>query len=314
MALHQLDLVSVTGGTRCTWIDNLVPCMSIPTLSSHDVKLLSQILHSTSRSLGCVSKLASQREMLSQLLGFHDWNGACAILPAHSHETTHVAIALLEIPSVEPKSFLSVGNDAPWRLPEKIRDYLITQSFNPTGLTVSRYSRPDPKGDAKSQYWSYLFAPSPGRYIESKIAFTPHEPDYGNGDHTPIVMTFANAQGQDAFAVTVWLITLHPAPLQATKFTGAASMPLYNTFIESITGHTPELRQAFCLLNSRQGGFQYAIAKCDERGRELGVVEHLPHMNCAQAWAMLAQYNQELGLSLRDVADITSACISADSD
>lgn len=314
MALHQPDLVSVTGGTRCTWIDNLVPCMSIPTLSSHDVKLLSQILHSTSRSLGCVSKLASQREMLSQLLGFHDWNGACAILPAHSHETTHVAIALLEIPSVVPKSFLSVGNDAPWRLPEKIRDYLITQSFNPTGLTVSHYSRPDPKRDAKSRHWSYLFTPSPGRYMESKIAFTPHEPDYGNGDHTPIVMTFANARGQDAFAVTVWLITLHQPPLQATKFTGAASMPLYNTFIESITGHTPELRQAFCLVNSRQDGFEYSIAKCDERGRELSVVEHLPHKNYAQAWAMLAQYNKELGLSLLDVADITSACTAADSD
>lgn len=314
MALHQPDLVSVTGGTRRTWIDNLVPRMSIPALSSHDVKLLSQILHSTSRSLGCVSKLASQREMLSQLLGFHDWNGACAILPAHSHETTHVAIASLEIPSVVPKWFLSVGNDAPWRLPEKIRDYLITQSFNPAGLSASHYSRPDPKGDVKPPHWSYLYAPSPGRYVENKIAFALHEPDYGNGDHTPIVMTFVNAQGQDAFAVTAWLITLHPAPLQATNFNGAASMPLYNTFIESITGHTPELRQAFCLVNSRQNGFAYSIAKYDERGHELSVVEHLPHMNGAQAWTMLAQHNKALGLSLLDVADITSACINADSD
>ncbi len=127
-------------------------------------------------------------------------------------------------------------------------------------------------------------------------------------------MTFANTRGQDTFVVTVWLITLHPAPLQATNFTGVASMQLYNTFIESITGHTPELRQAFCLVNSRQNGFAYSIVKCDERGHELGVVEHLPHMNGAQTWAMLAQHNKELGLSLLDVADITSACIDADSD
>ena len=314
MALHQPDLVSVTGGTRCTWIADLVPRMSIPTLSSHDVKLLSQILHSTSSSLGCVSKLASQREMLSQLLGFHDWNGACAILPAHPHETKHVAIALLEIPSVVPKPFLSVGNDAPWRLPEKIRDYLINQSFNPTSLTVSHYSRPDPVGDVKPRHWSYLFAPSPSRLLEQKVAFAHHEPDYGNGNHTPTVMTFANAQGQVAFTVTVWSITLHPASQQATNFTGAVSMPLYNTFIESITGRTPELRQAFCLVNSRQNGYAYAIAKCDERGRELGVVEHIPHKNGVEAWAMLAPHNKALGLSLLDVADITSACVDADSD
>ena len=313
-ALHQPDLVSVTGETRCTWIDNLVPRMSIPALSSHDVKLLSQILHSTSRSLGCVSKLASQREMLSQLLGFHDWNGASAILPAHSHEITHVAIALLEIPSVVPKSFLSVGNDAPWRLPKKIRDYLITQSLNPIGLTVSHYSRPDPKGDVKPRYWSYLFTPSPGRCVEHKVAFAPQEPSYGNGDHTPTVMTFSNARGQDVFTVTFWSITLDPGSLEATNFTGAASIPLYNTFIESITGHTPELRQAFCLVKSRQNGFAYSIAKCDERGHELGVVEHLTHMNGAQAWAMLARHNKALGLSLLDVADITSACVDADSD
>ncbi len=173
-ALHQPDLVSVTGGIRCTWVDNLVPRMSIPALSSQDVKLLSQILHSTSRSLGCVSKLASQREMLSRLLGFHDWNGACAILPAHSHETTQVAIASLETPSVVPKWFLSVGNDAPWRLPEKICDYLITQSLNPTDLTVSHYSRPDPKRDVKPRHWSYMCAPSPSSYVENKIAFAPH--------------------------------------------------------------------------------------------------------------------------------------------
>lgn len=130
------DLVSVTGGTRCTWIANLVPRMSIPALSSHGLKLLSQILHSTSKTLGCVSKLASQREKLSQLLGFHDWNGACARLPTHSHETTHVAIALLEIPSEVPKLFLSAGIDAPWRLPEKIRDYLINQSVKPHRLKL----------------------------------------------------------------------------------------------------------------------------------------------------------------------------------
>lgn len=312
MALNQPDLVSVTGGTRCTWIANLVPRMSIPALSSHDVKLLSQILHSTSKSLGCVSKLASQREMLSQLLGFHDWNGACAMLPAHLHETTHVAIALLEIPSLAPKPFLSVGTDALWRLPEKIHDYLINQSFNPTSLTASHYSRPDPVGDVKPLHWSYLFAPSPGRLLEQRVAFAPHEPDYGNGNHTPTVMTFANAQGQDAFTVTVWSITLHPASRHATNFTGAVSMPLYNTFIESITGRTPELRQAFCLVNSRQDGFAYAIAKYDERGHELCVVEHIRHMNGAEAWAMVEPHNKALGLSLLDVADITRAGIDAD--
>ena len=164
----------------------------------------------------------------------------------------------------------------------------------------------------KPRYWSYLFAPSPDRLLEQKVAFAPHEPDYGNDDHTPTVMTFANAQGQGAFKVTVWSITLHPVSLGATNFTGAASMPLYNTFIESITGRTPELRQAFCLVNSRQDGFAYAIAKCDERGHELGVVEHIRHMNVAEAWAMVEPHNKALGLSLLDVADITSACIDAD--
>ncbi|MFJ2479252.1 hypothetical protein ACIOWE_03140 [Pseudomonas sp. NPDC087598] len=288
--------------------------MSILTLSSQDVKLLSQILHSTSKSLGCVRKLAFQREMLSQLLGFYDWNGACAMLPAHRHETTHVAIALLEIPLVVPKPFLSVGNDAPWRLPEKIRDYLIDQSFNPTSLTVTHNSRPDSAVDVKPRHWSYIFAPSPGRHLEHKVAFAPHEPDYGKGNHTPTVMTFDNDLGQRAFTVTVWSITLHPALLQATNFTGAASMPLYNTFIESITGRTPELRQAYCLVPSRQSGFAYAIAKCDERGHELDVVKHIPHMNVAEAWAMVAPLNKALGLSLLDVADITSACIDANSD
>lgn len=91
-------------------------------------------------------------------------------------------------------------------------------------------------------------------------------------------------------------------------------MPLYNTFIESITGRAPELRQVFCLVNSRQSGFAYAIVKCDERGRELGVVEHLPHMDSAKAWTMLAPHNKALGLSLLDVADITRACTGADSD
>ncbi len=91
-------------------------------------------------------------------------------------------------------------------------------------------------------------------------------------------------------------------------------MPLYNTFIESITGRTPQLRQAFCLLNSRQGGFGYAVARCDESGRELDVVEHIPHMTGGEAWEVIAPYNKALRLSLLDVADITNACIDADSE
>src|SRR6218665_3898817 len=123
--------------------------MSIPALSSLDVKLLSHILHSTSKSLGRSSKLAYQREMLSELLGFNDWNSACAMLPEYSDETSHVSIALLEMPSVPPKPFMSVGIDAPWRLPEKVRNHLVNQSLNPADLTVSYCSRPDPVGDVK---------------------------------------------------------------------------------------------------------------------------------------------------------------------
>lgn len=60
--------------------------------------------------------------------------------------------------------------------------YLINRSFNPTGLTVSHYSRPDPVGDVIPRHWSFLFAPSPARLLEEKVEFAPHEPDYGNGN------------------------------------------------------------------------------------------------------------------------------------
>lgn len=89
-------------------------------------------------------------------------------------------------------------------------------------------------------------------------------------------------------------------------------MPLYNTFIESITGRMPEIREAYCLVSSRQDGYNNAIVKCNERGNELEVVEHLRYMDIDQAWEKLASYNKKLGLSLLDVADITSACFSED--
>ncbi|MDP2244331.1 hypothetical protein [Pseudomonas sp.] len=288
--------------------------MSIFALSSHDVKLLSHILHSTSKAIGRPSKLAPQREMLSKLLGFRDWNIACAILPDRLSDTIHVAIALLEAPSAAPKLLMTSGIDAPWRLPEKVRDHLVNQSQDPTGFTVSSCTRPDPVGDVKLQHWSYELAPGLGRVTEHKVAFGPHEIDYGRSNHTPTVMTFANARGQDAFTVTVWSITLHPESRKATNFTGAASMPFYNTFIESITGHAPEHRQAYCLVNSRQNGFANAIVRCNERGSELEIVEHLHYMKIEEAWAKLAPYNKALGLSLLDVADITWACSATDDE
>ncbi|SDU24739.1 hypothetical protein SAMN05216296_2636 [Pseudomonas pohangensis] len=142
----------------------------------------------------------------------------------------------------------------------------------------------------------------------------PNEPDYRGRDHTPIVMTFANAQGRSAFTLTVWLISLHPRTNTATNFTGAVSMPLYNTLIESITGHLPELRQGYCLVGSRDEINPYAIVRCDERGSELELVKSLPHLPNEELWAHLKQYNSALGLSLLDVADITATCSYRDSE
>jgi hypothetical protein len=284
------------------------------TLSSNDVKLLSQILHTTSKSLDRPSKLAAQREMLSRLLGFNDWNGACALLSHPTPYDTHVGIALLEVPSAPPKTFITIGNDAPWRLPEKVRNYLPQQSLNPAGFTVSSCSRPDPKGDPKQRYRSSTASLTPGSITEHKALFSPHTPDYGLLDHTPTVMTFANEQGRVEFTVTVWSITLHSRTGTATNFTESMSLPLSHTFIQSITGRTPNLREAFCLVSSRQTGFSFAIARCNERGSELEIVKHLPYMTTGEAWALLAPYNNVLGLSLLDVADITNACFSMDSE
>lgn len=280
----------------------------MPALSASQVKLLSQILHTTSKSLGRPSKLASQREMLSHLLGFNDWNGACAMLPDQIPNTTHVAIALLEVRQQAPKTFMCIGNDAPWRLPEKVRDHLIKQSLNPSNFTVSRCSRPDPVEDAKPRYSEYMVFRSIEDVTTYREAFDPNEPDYRGCDHTPIVMTFASAQGHSAFKLTVWLISLHPKTGTATNFTGAVSMPLYNTLIESITGHLPELRQAYCLVGSRDEINSYAIVRCDEMGSELELVKSLPYLSNKELWAHLKQYNSALGLSLLDVADITAAC------
>jgi hypothetical protein len=283
-------------------------------LSSNDVKLLSQILHSTSKALGRPSKLAAQREMLSRLLGFNDWNGACAMLPNYTPDNPHVGIALLEVPSAPPKTFITTGIDAPWRLPDKVRNHLTKHSLNPAGFTVPSCSRPDPEGDPKPRQWRFSVELTPGSSAEQKVLFGPHTPDYSLLDHTPTVMTFANAQGRVDFTLTVWFITLHSGTGTAANFTGAMSRPLSHTFIESITGRAPDLRQAYCLVNSRQDRFANAIVRCNEMGSELEIVKHLPYMTEDVAWAQLAPYNNVLGLSLLDVADITNACFSADNE
>ena len=282
-------------------------------LSSNDVKLLSHILHSTSKALGRPSKLAAHREMLSRLLGFNDWNGACALLPEKTLDNAHVGIALLEVPSAPPKTFVATGINAPWRLTEMVRNCLTKSSLNPAGFTVLSCSRPDPVGVTKSRHWGFTAALSPESVTEHKVVLGPHTPDYSRRNHTPIVMTFANAQGSVDFTLTVWCISLHSGTGTATNFTGAMSLPLSRTLIESITNCTPDLRQAYCLVNSRRGGSAYAIVRCNERGSELEIVKHLPHMTEDEAWAQLAPYNNALGLSLLDVADITSACVSEDS-
>lgn len=286
--------------------------MYTTTLSSNSVKLLSKVLHSTSKSIGRTSKLASQREILSKLLGFNDWNVACAILPEHLLDTTHVSIALLELPSAASKFFIATGNDAPWRLPEKVRDHLVNQSLNPEDLIVSSHSKPDPTGDVRPRYWYCDFISKAEPIKTFKIELSSLSPDYSYQNLSPAVMTFTDKKGHEVCTVTVWHVTLFPAPLKAMSFIGAASMPLYNTFIESITGRMPELREAYCLVSSRQDGYDSAVVKCNERGAELEVMEHLRYMDMDLAWAKLASYNKKLGLSLLDVADITSACFSED--
>lgn len=266
--------------------------------------------------MGRPSNLATKREMLSRLLGFNDWNGASAMLPNHTPGNTHVGIALLEVPSAPPKTFIATGIDAPWRLPEKIRSHLTKHSLNPAGFIVSSCSRPDREGDAIPRYWSYAVALTPGSITEHKVPFARHTPDYSRLDHTPSVMTFTHAQGgvDVMLTLTVWWITLDPSTGTATNFTGAMSRPLSHTLIETITGRTPDLRQAYCLVNSRQAGFSNAVVRCNEMGSELEVVKHLPYMTEDDAWTQLAPYNNVLGLSLLDVADITDACFRANND
>ena len=288
--------------------------MFMPVLSSIEVKLLSQILHSTSKALGRPSKLAAKREMLSRLLGFNDWNGACAMLRNHTPDNNHVGIALLEVPFASTKTFIEIGNDAPWRLSDTVRNHLTKHSLNPESFTATRCSRPDPEGGQKPRSWRFTVALTPESITEQKAPFDPHTPDYSRQDHTPTVITFSNAQGRVDFTLTVWVISMHSGTGTATNFTGAMSRPLSHTLIKSITGRAPDLRQAYCLVNSRQDGFANAIVRCNEMGSELGIAKHLPYMTEDEAWAQLAPYNNALGLSTLDVADITNACFIADID
>lgn len=294
--------------------------MSTISLSSNGIKLLSQVLHSTLKSIGRTSKLAAKREMLSKRLGFNDWNSACAILPEHLDCTTHTSIALLELPSAAPVFLMTTGNDAPWRLPEEVRDHLFNQSLNPKDFIVSHSSRPDSIVGVKPKYWFFDVARGPDDVIKHKVKISPHVPDYSFEDLNPTVTILSNKKGHKVCTVTTWHITLSATSNTALNFRGAVSRPLYNTFIESITDCTHELREAYCLVNSRQAGSAYAIVKCNERGSELEVVEHLPFvengqfMEDDQAWKKVAPYNKALGLSLLDVADITIACFSEDSE
>lgn len=283
------------------------------TLSSPDVKQLSQIIHSTSRALGRPSKLSYHRELLSQLLGFRDWNVACATLPDRSSNTTQIAMALVEVPSSAPKFLMATGIDALWRLPEKVCDHLLHQSLDPKEFRVSSWSRPDPVNKGEDiRYWYFDHAIAPGHVEHHKVAMAPDEPDYSRRELTPAVMTFTNAPAQDSLTITLWGITLHSESRTASAFSEASSMPIYNVFVNSITGQSPGLREAYCLVNSRRGGFANAIVRCNERGSELEVVEHIPHNASDAAWRMLAPYNNALGLSLIDVADITDACVDED--
>ena len=286
-------------------------------LSSNDVKLLSQILHTTSKIIGRPSKLAAHREMLSRVLGFRDWNSACALLPEHSHQVVTVALSLLEVPGSPVRLLMATGNDASWRLPALVREHLVSSSLDPAGFTVRRYSRPDPVSGLLQRYWEFTVSTEAGheRPVVHKVPLAIHTPDYGRRDLTPVVATFANAQGQEAFTLTVWNLTLQSsADRTATCFADASSIPLYNSVVETITGQAPDLRQAFCLVSSRAPNFSNAIVRCDEMGRELEVVEHLPYMQDDKLWALLAPYNSELGLSMLDVAEITEACFVNDSE
>lgn len=283
-------------------------------LSRPQVKLLSQILHSTSLSLGRDSLLAAQREKLSRLLGFNDWNGASALLPDQIAGDTDVAIALLEVPQHDAKTIMCVGGDAPWRLPEKVRDYLIDRSLDPSGFVVASYTRPDSVLPQKPRYYETVYSSSVGECTTYREKLTPAEVDYRPFYLTPIVMTLAKPQGQFAFKLTVWLVSLHSKTDDARYFAGAASNPLYNSLIQTITGIEPGLREAYCLVSNADANFPCAIVRCDERGTELEFVKALRYSPDGEIWEQLKGYNDQLGLSLLDVAEITNSRSFADGE
>lgn len=283
-------------------------------LSRPQVKLLSQILHSTALSLGHDSQLAAQREKLSRLLGFNDWNGASALLPDQSVGNTDVAIALLEVPQHDAKTIMCVGRDAPWRLPEKVRDYLIDRSLDPSGFVVASYTRPDSVLPQKPKYYETVCSSSVGECTAHREQLAPAEVDYRPFYLTPIVMTFTKPQGQFAFKLTVWLVSLCSKTSAAWYFTGAASKPLYNSIIQTITGIEPRLREAYCLISNVDANFPCAIVRCDERGTELEFVKALRYSPDGEIWEQLKGYNDQLGLSLLDVAEITNSRSITDSE
>lgn len=283
-------------------------------LSRPQVKLLSHILHSTSLALGRDSKLAEHLEKLSSLLGYKDWNVASAQLPEQIPDETHVAIALLEVPEQDAKTIMCVGRDSPWRLPEKIRDYLIDQSINPSGFAVTSYTRPDPVVAQKKRYFETDWYKSEGVVTTFREELDPNEVDYSPSYHTPIVMTFANLQGQFAFKLTVWLVSLLSKTGTATYFNGVGHKPLFNSIIQTITGHEPEYREGYCLVSSNDANNPYAIVRCNERGTELNHLKNLPYLPNSELWAQLKDYNDQLGLSLLDVAEITISRCHRDED
>ncbi|WOD12356.1 hypothetical protein RPW65_05735 [Pseudomonas sp. NyZ704] len=281
--------------------------MSTSVLSRSQIKLLSQILHSTSLSLGRNSQLALQRETLSRLLGFNDWNSASALLADKIAGDTEVAIALLEMPQHDAKRIMCVGRDAPWRLPEKARDYLVDRSVDPSQYVVTSYTRPDSLLPQEKRYYETIFSPSAGESITYKEQLTPAEIDYRPSYHTPVVMTFANLQGKFAFKLTAWLVSLYSKTDSASYFTGAAAKPLYNSIIQSITGTEPKLREAYCIVDNADANFPYAIVRCDERGAELEFIKALRYSPGGEIWEHLKGYNDQLGLSLLDVAEVTNS-------
>ncbi|KRW65815.1 hypothetical protein AO741_13640 [Pseudomonas sp. TTU2014-105ASC] len=283
-------------------------------LSRHQVKLLSQILHSTSLSIGRNSQLAAQREKISRLLGFNDWNAASALLPDQIAGDTDVAIAVLEVPQHDAKTIMCVGCDAPWRLPEKVRDCLIDRSLDPSGFVVTSYTRPDAVLPQKPRYYETVLHSSPGESTTYRQQLAPAEVDYRPFYLTPIVMTFAKPQGQFAFKLTVWLISLRSETGDALYFTGATHKPLYNSIIQSLTGIEPVLREAYCLVSNADANFSYAIVRCDERGTELEFVKALRYSLDGDMWEQLKRYNDQLGLSILDVAEITNSLTTADSE